>query len=326
MRRDGSGRIRNDPSSPVVEPPLGSPSPLWSPDFEQLPAPSEQHELYRAEAAPMNHGSNSKTSSDSGQNTALDRWSQRRLQRLNTEQGFREQRQGGGQVLSPPASDSSSYNPSSNAYFPGQDAQPQSSLHQQAQPQHSSYQAGRSNPSTSQHAAAQLHSQPVNTASRSPQNYPIYEAPGTTHVQSQGHQYSPPDTASLHPSDSSRPLAQQGRSYSQQSVGDDHQAMNNGNIAAPKAARSAVGNRQSVHNGLASRESSGVGQQQAMPSFNASVVPPAAQGQSYRTEQAQPPPAQGDVRRATPQPAPVADDLSEEDVAQLVKDHKELRT
>lgn len=273
----------------------------------------------------MHHGANSKTSSDSGQNVAMDRWSQRRLQRLNTEHAFRDQRQGGGQVLSPPASDSSSYNPSSNAVFPGQDAQPQSSMHQQTQPQQGSYQAGRSTPSANQH-----HSQPVSSTSRSQQNYPIYEAPAVTHVQSQPHQYSPPDSASLHPSDNSRPQLQQAaRSYSQQSVVDDQQSMaasNNGNLPAPKAGRSVVGNRQSVHNGLASRESSGLGQQQAMPSFSAQVVPPATQGQSYRADQAQPPPPQADVRRATPQPAPVADDLSEDDVAQLVKDHKELRT
>jgi len=324
LRQEGSSRSPDNSTSPGLEPPRGSPSPLWSPDFEQLPAPSEQQELYRAEEASMHHGANSKTSSDSGQNVGMDRWSQRRLQRLNTEHAFRDQRQGGNQVLSPAASDTSSYNPASNAVFPGQDAQPQSSMHQQSQPHQSSYQAGRSNQSVNQ-----LHLQSVNSTSRSQQSYPIYEAPAVAHVQSQPHQYSPPDSASLHPSDNIRPQPQPARSYSQQSIAEEQQSMaasTNGNLPAPKAVRSVVGSRQSVHNGLPSRESSGLGQQQAMPSFSASVVPPASQGQPHRAEQSQPPPPQTDVRRATPQPAPVADDLSEEDVAQLVKDHKELRT
>ena len=56
----------------------------------------------------------SKASSDSGASSAMDRWSQRRLQRLNTEHTFREQRQGGPQAMSSPSLMSSEF--INNAY------------------------------------------------------------------------------------------------------------------------------------------------------------------------------------------------------------------
>jgi len=94
---------------------------------------------------------------------------------------------------------------------------------------------------------------------------------------------------------------------------------NNGSMSAPKAVRPAGNNRQSVqNNGMAQREASS-----GIPSFSAAVVPPTTQAPpSYQSSQ---PIQQSEVRRATPQPVQSADDLSEEDVAQLVKDHKELR-
>lgn len=139
-RRDGAGANRHI-SIPAGYVQPGSPSPVWSPDFSQLPTPNEQPEYY-GEEVPMSSGqyasSAGKTSSDSGQGNALDRWSQRRLQRLNTEQGFREQRQGGGQaVLSPPASTSEqgSYISAGASSYPAQDTQPpQPPLHQPSQP------------------------------------------------------------------------------------------------------------------------------------------------------------------------------------------------
>lgn len=95
---------------------------------------------------------------------------------------------------------------------------------------------------------------------------------------------------------------------------------NNGNLPAPKAVRTPGNNRQSVHNGMAQREASS-----GIPSFSASVVPPTAQAQQYTS----PPPVQQvqqvDARRPTPQPVGSTEDLSEEDVSQLIKDHKELR-
>jgi hypothetical protein len=262
----------------------------------------------------MNHAP-PKTSSDSGQHTALDRWSQRRLQRLNTEQGFREQRQGG--LASPPASDSSSFTGAPVGY-PHQNAQPQpqAPLHQQPQPHHqqSAYQA-----SSRSNASPALHAQPVSSSRSS--TYPVQEQPQMVHMQSQ-HQYSPQD-ASAQFQENSRPQVQQSRSYSQHSALEEQQAMasaNNGSMPAPKATRPASNNRQSVqNNGLAQREASS-----GISSFSAAVVPPTAQAPaSYQSSQ---PMQQSEVRRATPQPVQSADDLSEEDVAQLVKDHKELRT
>lgn len=262
----------------------------------------------------MNH-TPSKTSSDSGQHTALDRWSQRRLQRLNTEQGFREQRQGG--VASPPTSDSSSFTGSVPVGYSHQNsAQPQTSLHQQPQPQHGSYQASSRSPA--------LQSHPVSTSRSS--TYPVHEQPQVVHMQNPN-QYSPNDAVGAPQyHDPARPQLQQSRSYSHQSAVEEQQAMasvNNGDLPAPKPARTAGNNRQSVHNGMVQREASG-----GVQSFNASVVPPTTQAQPYSS----PPPAPQvqqtqvpDARRSTPQPTQVGEDLSDEDVAQLVKDHKELR-
>lgn len=104
---------------------------------------------------------------------------------------------------------------------------------------------------------------------------------------------------------------------------------NNGSLPPPRSAKPGAGNRQSMHNGLSSRESAAVGagqqqqQQQGVPAFNASVVPPTGQGQAYKgSGQGQ---QQGDVGRVTPQPVQLGEDMTEEDVNQLIKDHKELR-
>jgi hypothetical protein len=311
VRRDGNAP-GNGNTSPAFElPAQPSPSPSWAPQFNH-PNSSEQSVVPRADTASMNHAPG-KTSSDSGQQAALDRWSQRRLQRLNTEQGFREQRQGGS-IASPPASDTSSFS-SPPVGYPHQNAQPQSqaSLHQQPPPHHQgSYQANsRSN------AAPAIHSQPVSTARSS--SYPVHEQPQVAHIAPQ-HQYSPQDAQFQ---ENGRPQVQQSRSYSQQSAIEEQHAMasaNNGSISAPKAVRAAGNNnRQSLqNNSLPQRDN-----QSGMQSFSANVVPPTAQAPpSYQSSQ---PTQQGDVRRATPQPVQSSEDLSEEDVAQLVKDHKELR-
>lgn len=268
----------------------------------------------RASTASMNHAP-PKTSSDSGQHAALDRWSQRRLQRLNTEQGFREQRQGG--LASPPASDSSSFTGTAVGYA-HQNAQPQAGapLHQQPQPHHQqAYQAS----SSRSNASPALHSQPVSSSRTS--TYPVHEQPQMVHMQPQ-QQYSPQDTSAQF-QENSRPQMQQSRSYSQHSALEEQQAMapsSNGNMSAPKASRPASNNRQSVqNNGMAQREASS-----GLSAFTTAVVPPTNQAPpSYQTAQ---PMQQSEARRATPQPVQSAEDLSEEDVAQLVKDHKELRT
>ena len=327
VRRDGSGTgtIRGDaaaalpppPQSPIAVSELAAPSsPSWTSYFARSSKSVEEAVVPRADAALMNHAP-SKTSSDSGQHTALDRWSQRRLQRLNTEQGFREQRQGG--LASPPASDSSSFSGAPVGY-PHQHAQPQpqASLHQQQPPPHhqqQSYQA-----SSRSNASPALHSQPQPvSSSRTSTTYPVHEQPQMAHMQAQ-HQYSPQEAPAQY-QENNRPQAQQSRSYSHASILEE-QAMSSASngMSAPKAVRPASNNRQSVqNNGSVSRDAGGV------PSFNAAVVPPTTQAPpSYQSSQ--PMQQQSEVRRATPQPAQTSDDLSEEDVAQLVKDHKELRT
>ncbi|KAK5007980.1 hypothetical protein LTR60_005576, partial [Cryomyces antarcticus] len=64
-------------------------------------------------------------------------------------------------------------------------------------------------------------------------------------------------------------------------------------------------------------------QGQGVVSFGASVVPANSQGQPYRGSQPQ---NQTDVDfgRSTPQPTPSNEDMTEDEVAQLVKDHSEL--
>jgi hypothetical protein len=96
---------------------------------------------------------------------------------------------------------------------------------------------------------------------------------------------------------------------------------NNGSLPAPRPVKSA-NNRQSVHNGLSSRDN-GAQQQQGVPAFNASVVPPSGQTQAYKGN-AQNQQQEG-VGRVTPQPVQLGEDMTEEDVNQLIKDHKELR-
>lgn len=90
----------------------------------------------------------------------------------------------------------------------------------------------------------------------------------------------------------------------------------NGNIPPPKAAsvRAGGNNRQSVHNGLSSREGPSA---QGMLAYNAAAAPPGVQGRQQQ---------EGPIRM-TPQPLQTAggDEMGEDDVAQLVKDHKELR-
>ncbi|KXT05295.1 hypothetical protein AC578_10959 [Pseudocercospora eumusae] len=336
----GSGFFRIEGASsnhPVPEP---SPPQQWSPNFAQLPTPSEQAELsfpIDRSGAPMSahgaHNNPGKTSSDSGQQPALDRWSQRRLQRLNTEHVFREQRQGGQGVLSPPPTTETSneqayqlahQNTASAAaafhQYPNASAQPHQSLHHQPQPhtaQQGGYQASRTapaNPSPASNAGLALQS----SSSTTRQNDYSHEQ--------QHQQYSPPESGSYQ-TEPGRPALNQSRSFSQQS-GDSSSMSNNGALPAPKAVRNG-NNRQSVHNGMQSqsREGSTANQGGQVPAFSASVVPPTSQGQPYKgnggqTQQQQ----QGDVGRATPQPVQTtSDEMTDDEVAQLVKDHKELR-
>ncbi|KAK0255920.1 hypothetical protein LTS09_009222 [Friedmanniomyces endolithicus] len=309
LRREGTGNGRNN-NAPSDQ--QGSPSPTWSPDFAQFPTPNEQHEYFGAGdsmSAAQHTVSAGKTSSDSGQNPLpLDRWSQRRLQRLNTEQGFREQRQGGQAILSPPSSEhSSGFNSTAAAAsggpYSGQEPQPQLPLHQPSQP-HTAQQPAYPSSRTAQ---------PAHTNA----GLAIQTQPAYSHQQ-----YSPPHSASQL---QSQAPPQQGRSFSPPE--DLSMSSNNGSLPPPRSAKSGGNNRQSVHNGLGSRESSAIGsgqqQQQSVPAFNASVVPPTGQGQSYKgSSQAQQP---GDVGRVTPQPVQLGEDMTEEDVNQLIKDHKELR-
>lgn len=60
-----------------------------------------------------------------------------------------------------------------------------------------------------------------------------------------------------------------------------------------------------------------------MAGLAAGNVPSASQGRGYGGTQGQQQAA--DVGRATPQPVQLGEDMSEEEVTQLIKEHKELR-
>ncbi|KAM3422915.1 hypothetical protein BST61_g398 [Cercospora zeina] len=277
-------------------------------------------------------GAPGKTSSDSGTTpVALDRWSQRRLQRLNTEQGFREQRQGAGQsVLSPPATaHSHEHQPyiqqqptGLSSHYGATDAQPPPPLHHPQQQQQGAYQTSRSGSVGASNVglAIQTPSTSWNAPLKSPalQNLP----PSHSHQQD----YSPPYNHSHYVVDNTaRPALNPARSYSGQT--DDSSSMsNNGSMTQSKSVRN--GNRQSVHD-MRPREGSHSNQGGQMPAFSASVVPPGSQGQPYKGNGGQPQQVQSqqqpDVGRATPQPLTVTDDMNDDEVSQLIKDHKELR-
>ena len=305
--------------------PQPSPLPLWSPDFEQLPSPNEQPEAAFEEdidegSAPMSQyqpNTPGKSSSDSGQSTALDRWSQRRLQRLNTEQGFREQRQGGQPgVLSPPLSQESSYSNASGAPY-ASDTQPQHQQHQHSQPSQphpSAYQGQRTGPAGQPNAGLGVQTQSVSSSSSRANNY-SHDAPLPQ-------SYSPPEPASQFTQDAPRPNLTQSRSFSSQQ--EDSMSSNNGGQPTAKTSRSGM-NRQSVHNGLSSREGSALGGQggshAGVPAYNANVVPAVAeQGYGNTTQQQQ---KSGDNGRGTPQPNKP---MTKEDIEQLIQDHAQLRT
>ena len=86
------------------------------------------------------------------------------------------------------------------------------------------------------------------------------------------------------------------------------------------------GNRQSVHNALMSREGSNVSSQGVPPQtvFNQSTVVPTLSQASLKSDTSQ---QQGNIdpRRNTPQPLVNGEDMSEDEIGQLIKDHKELR-
>lgn len=248
-----------------------------------------------------------KTSSDSGSVTGLEKWSQRRQQRLNTEQSFREQRQGVAGALSP---------------IPGSDSQ--SSFFQQV----------LSNTYASQSDTAQPQQQarsgqpPNNNSAHSRSTNNNYTHDPTAQQQQQQSQYPLPDAVSQYQAHhNNRATIQSTRSYQSgnAAIDSDSMSVSNSNGAA-KASRGGPVNRQSVHTDLLTRDSAN---QQGVPAFNAAVIPPVSQGSMFNSDsslQQNNQQGQADPRRPTPQPLPTSEDMSEEEVNQLIKDHKELRT
>lgn len=279
--------------------------------------PQQQHHQHAA--------SPSKTSSDSGQQPGLERWSQRRLQRLNTEQGFRDQRSGqvhstplpagahaGSEQLPPSSSHSSTHSYAASTQYSEAQQASQPLQHHLPQPQQQTgYQTPRAASASQPNVGLATNTLPANNNS------------------SRSSPYSPSGYASQEPA---RPEPTQSRSFTQQAVPEDEAASmsNNGGMPVPKTVRAGNGNgnRQSVHVGVMSREGSYVHQGGQAPAYNvASQVQQFknAQGQTQSQPQQSQQQQPGEVGRATPQPQTVGEEMSEEDIAQLQKDHKELR-
>ncbi|GAB7351671.1 hypothetical protein MBLNU459_g2268t1 [Dothideomycetes sp. NU459] len=262
-----------------------------------------------------------KSSSDSTGHQALDRWSQRRLQRLNTEQGFREQRQGlaQGQFNSPGAQQQQQQQAQAqtqtHAQGPGQ-AQAQA----QAQPPHPSQAPAASyyamhNAQTQNNSHSHSHSHSPYAASSPPSSASPgagyhHDAPQAQQQQQQQQQYSPPDPTTA---TTSHRQPHQSRSFTQPDAAAAAAAAAGSNTAAtpteqqqqqqPKA-RSA--HRHSLHNTNMNAPASNNAQPSPMPQS------------TTQSGQAK------DVGRSTPQ-LNGGDDMSEDDINQLIRDHKELR-
>ncbi|TKX24465.1 hypothetical protein C1H76_3072 [Elsinoe australis] len=257
----------------------------------------------------------SKTSSDSGQSVALDRWSQRRLQRLNTEQGFREQRQGGTQASVPHSQNIPDAAPQN--LVPTQ-PQPQSQVQQ---PQYQS-QASRTPPNANGVGLNTISPPPPppneQNISRPPTHAPQYQhdpaAGQSVHVPSQQQSYSPESINQYH--SHSRPATlSNSRSFSQSGPDDTGSIMSASTnpLPAPKPVRS---NRQSMHNGVSSVSP---GAQHPLPPQPQQLQAPAPPQHSSERVPA------GNIGRATPQPSQSGEEMTPDEVNQLLKDHKELR-
>jgi hypothetical protein len=136
----------------------------------------------------------------------------------------------------------------------------------------------------------------------------------SSHLQQSRPSYSPHDASEqFSTQDPTRPALnqQQSRSFNHNA----HEDMPNNGTATMTTAktRPPPQNRQSVHNVLISREASNVSSQGGQPNL------PTNSGQPRQAAQ------QGDVARVTSQLAQASDEMTDEEVAQLQKDHKELR-
>ena len=237
-----------------------------------------------------------KSSSESS-SPALDRWSQRRLQRLNTEQGFREQRQG---FAAQPAFASNNNN---------------TVLVDQAQPQsHPTGQTAAASSSSQQYQRPQTNSSygasspPLVSAANSP-SLPYHNGP-QVHIPSQSN-HSPPDANPNYQSVAARQL-QSSRSFTlaadgsvAPTSGDNNH--NHNNIHQPKP-RSDLRQSHYANNGAMNSNST-------LQNIQSSPMPGTSMQQSS---------GQGmEVGRSTPQL--LSEDMSGEDVDKLINDHRELR-
>jgi len=159
------------------------------------------------------------------------------------------------------------------------------------------------------------------------QQFSQYDSSASVHVPSQ-QGYSTSDAVPLYQTQTharqNNPL-QQSRSFTQASGSDDTASVmsvqNNQPVSVAKPSRS---NRQSMHNGIAGTSPGSQQQQQQQQQTQQNMsqqysIPPPPMPTQYNTEREQ---SRGNAGRATPQPS--AEDMDNEEVGQLIKDHREL--
>lgn len=239
-----------------------------------------------------------KSSSESTMSGGGERWSQRRLQRLNTEQGFREQRQGASAQQAPPhpslssqqaaayqrsANDSLSYGSPSPVPVSASNSPNLQYNNQQSQQSHQEAHG----------PGPQVHI-PTHTTQQQPN-------PSAAELNSNNYQ-----TQTAH---SMRQL-RQARSFSQTTLASDSPiAVSNDNSQA------ALGRQSNHANGSGMNSNSTAGQNSHLPAAPMPALPSQLQSSTAQAK---------DTGRSTPQMM-ATEDMTDEDIVQLVNDHKELR-
>ncbi|KAL2356907.1 hypothetical protein BJ546DRAFT_1112428 [Cryomyces antarcticus] len=262
---------------------------------------------------------NSERDPSSEQSAYAEQSSQRTLARLNTDERFRPQsQQTGGGHFSPVQS----YSNHSQSY-PQPPPQPQSQL--QLPPQYQTLHAP--SPDTTNIGTVTPTRSPLTPAHRT--SYQQQQDPQNARPSSK--QQSAPSTQapSQYQMHGPRPQPQTSPSFTQASSVQQSPGRGFPPPGTPQTQHSLRPDAFDPRQSSLTRDNPNTlplaqeNQGQGVVSFGASVVPANSQGQPYRGSQPQ---NQTDVDfgRSTPQPTPSNEDMTEDEVAQLVKDHSEL--
>ncbi|KAI4724294.1 hypothetical protein E4T49_07977 [Aureobasidium sp. EXF-10728] len=253
-------------------------SDFWSPGQLVPDSASQQQQQAEAGSSAMSINGAESVSSDSG--APLDRFMQRRLQRLNTEQGFREQRQAS----------------LSSQHAHAQHSKSSSLQHAELQHQHAQQ-------------AAQLQQQHPPQRQQSLPDHAIADQPLHTRIAAQVIPSVPNSTATTPSSSSASP-----HSHSQFRHDTPQQPQ-----YQPLRNFAKLHDDGPIHLATSTSPNKQTPRQPSMASSQSTTPPP--RDPSILSQQQ--PQQSKDVGRSTPQPQ--AEDLTEDQIRQLLNDHKELR-